>query len=92
MYWREDEEGDVEYHPPQDVFDLLFRIRGESLDIDHAWPLARALQEILPAAVCQRIGVHGVRLPESGNGWYRPEDTAEALVHLSRRTRMVLMG
>ncbi len=89
MFWREDDTGAVEYRAPDDVFDLLFRLRGERLDIDHAWALYRALAEHLDTALCGRIGVHGVRLAGSGNGWIRPQGR-DAAVPLSKRSRLVI--
>ncbi len=89
MFWQEDEREEGEYVVPDDVFDLLFRLRGREVDIDHAYPLAEALRALLPAAVCTRIGVHGIGLASSGNGWIRPED-ADAVLPLSRRSRLVI--
>ena len=89
MYWNEGEAQATEYPVPKDVFDLLFRLRGTSLDIDHAGALARALRELLPSPVCERIGVHGVRLAVSGNGWQRPQQP-DAELPLSRRARLVI--
>lgn len=89
MHWREDDKPESSYRVPEDVFDLMFRVRGVSLDIDHAWALASALRMVLPAEVCQRVGVHGVRLAESGNGWTRPQQQ-DAEIPLSRRSRMVI--
>ncbi len=89
MFWQEDEREEGEYVVPDDVFDLLFRLRGREVEIDHAYDLAEALRALLPAAVCARIGVHGIGLASSGNGWIRPED-ADAVLPLSRRSRLVI--
>lgn len=89
MFWREEEDSEAEYRVPEDVFDLVFRLRGSKLDIDHAWALARALEQVLPADTCARIGVHGVRLAGSGNGWNRPQEI-DAEIPLSRRARLVI--
>ncbi len=89
MFWREDDEKEDEFRVPDDVFDLVFRLQGGRLDIDHAWVLSEALKQVLPADTCARIGVHGVRLPESGNGWNRPE-ALDAQIPLSRRTRLII--
>lgn len=89
MFWREDDIGQAEYKAPDDVFDLLFRLRGERLDIDHAWALYQALSEHLDASLCGRIGVHGVRLAGSGNGWLRPQGL-DAAMPLSKRSRLVI--
>ncbi len=89
MFWRDDRDKSQEYRVPDDIFDLIFRLRGTRLDIDHAYALAQALREHLEPDTCERIGVHGVRLPGSGNGWYPPQDSAAELP-LSRRARLVI--
>ena len=89
MFWRDDDRERDEYRAPDDVFDLLFRLRGERLDIDHAWALHRALGEHLGAALRDRIGVHGVRLAGSGNGWIRPQGR-DAALPLSKRARLII--
>ncbi len=87
MFWREEDDVENEFRVPEDVFDLLFRLRGSSLDIDHAWALAATLQRRLGEELCTRIGVHGVRLADSGNGWIRPQQP-DAALPLSRRSRL----
>ena len=89
LYWRENDESNREYQVPEEIFDLLFALEGERLDIDHAFALAAALQSRLDADVCARIGVHGVQLAGSGNGWNRP-DYPGADIPLSRRARLII--
>lgn len=89
MFWNEDSKAEEAYQVPDDIFDLVFRLRGSSLDIDHAFALSEALQRHLGADTCSRIGVHGVHLPGSGNGWNRPEQI-DAQLPLSRRARLVI--
>ncbi len=89
MFWHEESDDEQEYRVPDDVFDLLFRLRGKSLDIDHAYALSQALQQHLGPDTCARIGVHGIRLAGSGNGWNRPEEI-DAELPLSRRARLVI--
>lgn len=89
MFWREDKKEEDEYRVPDDVFDLLFKLRGKSLDIDHAHALSEALQQHVNADVCARIGVHGIHLADSGNGWNRPEES-DAALPLSRRARLAI--
>lgn len=86
MFWQQDNQAEEKYRVAEDVFDLLFRIRGNNLDIDHAHVLAQALQQHLSNATCDKIGVHGVRLAQSGNGWTRPS----ASLPLSRRARLAI--
>ncbi len=89
MFWHENESAEAEYRVPDDVVDLIFRLRGENLDIDHAYALAEALREHLSPETCSRIGVHGIRLAGSGNGWNRPEQP-DAELPLSRRARLII--
>ncbi|MDH3220137.1 MAG: type I-MYXAN CRISPR-associated protein Cas6/Cmx6 [Gammaproteobacteria bacterium] len=89
MFWREDKDSSDEYRVPDDVFDLVFKLRGESLDIDHAFALSEALRACLSEDVCARIGVHGIRMADSGNGWNRPEGV-DAKLPLSKRARLAI--
>lgn len=89
MFWNQEEETQAAYQVPDDVFDLVFRLRGTSLDIDHAFALSTALQAHLSDDLCARIGVHGVRMAGSGNGWNRPEQS-DAALPLSRRARLAI--
>ena len=89
MFWNQEEETQAAYQVPGDVFDLVFRLRGTSLDIDHAFALSTALQAHLSDDLCARIGVHGVRMAGSGNGWNRPEQS-DAALPLSRRARLAI--
>lgn len=89
MFWREDKPADDLYRVPDDVIDLVFKIRGRRLDIDHAHALAEALQRHLNEDACARIGVHGIWLAGSGNGWNRPEQI-DAELPLSRRARLII--
>jgi CRISPR-associated protein Cas6 len=89
LYWREADGPKAEFKVPDEVFDLVFAVRGQRLDIDHAFALAEALRAHLDAATCARIGVHGVHLAGSGNGWNRPEHS-DADIPLSRRARLAI--
>jgi CRISPR-associated protein Cas6 len=89
MFWNQEEENQAQYQVPDDVFDLVFKLRGTSLDIDHAFALSVALQAHLTDQTCSKIGVHGVRMAGSGNGWNRPEQS-DAELPLSRRARLVI--
>jgi CRISPR-associated protein Cas6 len=87
MFWREDKRPEQAFRVPDDVCDLVFRLSGKRIDVDHAHALAEALREHLDDDTCARIGVHGVRMASSGNGWNRPEG-AGAELPLSRRARL----
>ena len=89
MFWRENDSTEAVYRVPDDIVDLVFRLRGQNLDIDHAYALAQALREHLRPEICDSIGVHGIRLAESGNGWNRPQQP-DAELPLSRRARLII--
>jgi len=89
MFWRDDKLPEQPFQVPDDVFDLVFRLSGKSIDIDHAHALAEALRELLGEDTCSRIGVHGIGLASSGNGWNRPEEI-DAELPLSQRARLVI--
>jgi len=89
MYWREDDDSKPEFEVPAEVYDLVFSLRGSQLRIDHAHALAEALRGRLKLETCQRIGVHGVHMAGSGNGWNRPEQS-DAELPLSKRTRLAI--
>lgn len=89
MYWHEDSDPNEPYQVPDDVFDVAFRLAGSLLAVDHAQPLAHAVCAKLAAHTHSQIGIHQVRVAESGNGWQRPS-TGEERLHLSRRTKLVV--
>jgi len=89
MYWQESKDNE-RYVVPDDVVDVVYSIRCRSLPVDHAYALSQAIQAALPwLAGEERAGVHTIHVAESGNGWMRPDDP-NALLHLSRRTKLVL--
>lgn len=91
MFWNEDREEDKGYKVPDDVVDLSFAISCKCLPLDHAYALSTALQATLPWIADEEMaGIHLIHGAESGNGWYRPQDSGDAVIHLSRRTRMTL--
>lgn len=88
MYWTEDD--DDKQKVDDKVVELVCSIRCRSLPVDHVWALSDALLQQLPwLADGQGAGVLPINIPESGNGWMRPEG-ADELLHLSRRTKLVL--
>ncbi len=88
MFWQQ-EETPAQYRVPDDIFDLVFKLRGTRLDVDHAFALSTALQVYFSKALCTRVGVHGVRMAASGNGWNLPAQS-EAAQPLSRRARLAI--
>ena len=91
MFWSEDDNAVAEFSVPDDIVDLAFKVSCRVLPMDHAYELSQRLHEALPwFGEEQGAGVHLIHGAASGNGWYRPEETAGALLHLSRRARLRL--
>lgn len=89
MHWVS-EENDEETPIPGEVVDLAFSLRCHALAVDHAYDLFRAIVHHLPWLEQEsRAGIHPLHVAESAHGWQRPE-AADALLHLSRRTKLVL--
>ena len=89
MYWHEEKDTNEAYQAPDDVFDVVFKLTGVRLAVDHAQSLSRAVCAKLATPIHSQIGIHQVRVAESGNGWERPNSAEEMLV-LSHRTKLVL--
>jgi CRISPR-associated protein Cas6 len=88
MYWQENTKSDSHPTVSDDVLDVAYLIRCQTLPVDHAWALSKAVQQVLPWIKSEAgAGVHTIHVAESGNGWMRPEG-AGALLHLSRRTKL----
>ncbi|MBZ0071064.1 MAG: type I-MYXAN CRISPR-associated protein Cas6/Cmx6 [Gammaproteobacteria bacterium] len=91
MFWQEEKETIPAFVVPDDIVDLSFALGCKCLPMDHAYALSEALQRALPwLAEEADVGLHLIHGAESGNGWYRPEETEDAIIYLSRRTRMSL--
>lgn len=90
MYWHEEEDVTKPFVPPDDVVDLSFDIQCRTLPVDHAYALSQAIQKELPWFADETLsGLHVIHGAETGNGWERPQGP-DALLHLSRRTKLVL--
>ena len=90
MYWQE-ETVSKETRPAGESVDLAYRVSCRMLPVDHAYALSEAVCDVLPWLREEReAGIHTIFGPGSQNGWYRPEETEDAILHLSRRTRMTL--
>ena len=89
MFWQE--EVDEEHFVASGaVLDLLFKMKCNTLPVDHAWSLSEAIREELPwFGEEPQAGLHLIHGADSGNGWERPQG-GEDLLYLSRRTRLVL--
>ncbi len=89
MHWEELSPAE-QYTVPDTVVDAVFSISCHTLPVDHAYALSQAIQRALPwFADDADAGLHLVHGAESGNGWLRP-DAPQALLHLSRRTKLAL--
>ncbi|HSW53424.1 MAG TPA: type I-MYXAN CRISPR-associated protein Cas6/Cmx6 [Sulfuricaulis sp.] len=89
MFWQEAKENE-HYVVPDDIVDVVFSIQCRCLPVDHSYSLSQAIAAALPwFADEEHAGLHTIHVAESGNGWMRPDDP-KALLHLSRRTRLML--
>ena len=90
MFWSE-EKGKEEFKVPDDVVDLVFKLDCKMLPLEHAHALSQAIQSVLHWIESEELaGIHQIHVAESGNGWMRPEDPTNEVLHLSRRTRLSL--
>lgn len=90
MFWSE-EKTKKQFQVPDDVVDLVFKLDSKMLPLEHAYALFEAVQSVLNwIKTEEQAGIHQIHVAESGNGWMRPEDPTNEVLHLSRRTRMSL--
>jgi CRISPR-associated protein Cas6 len=89
MYWEErDKEETVSW--PDDVVDLVYPIACHTLPVDHSYSLGRAVVQVLSWLPDEEgSGVHPIQVAISAHGWERPAG-ADDLLHLSKRTRLVI--
>jgi CRISPR-associated protein Cas6 len=91
MFWEDKKDENTPYVVPDDVVDMLYNITCRCLPLDHAFSLSTAVRERLQwIDEEEQAGIHLIHGAESGNGWIRPEDSDDQLLHLSRRSRMTL--
>ncbi|GMQ83736.1 MAG: hypothetical protein BMS9Abin06_0475 [Gammaproteobacteria bacterium] len=91
MFWEEDKDENTSYIVPDDVVDLVYNISCKCLPLDHAYAFSSAVRTALAWIDDEpQAGIHLIHGAESGNGWMRPEDPANELLHLSKRSRMTL--
>ena len=89
-YWHDDADDGTASKAPETVVDLVFRMQCRALPVDHAHLLSRAIIDALPWFEQELdVGLHVIHGADSGNGWNRPEGSAE-LMYLTRRTRLEL--
>ncbi|MGB7931248.1 MAG: type I-MYXAN CRISPR-associated protein Cas6/Cmx6 [Gammaproteobacteria bacterium] len=89
MYWEErDNKKTVSW--PDDVVDLVYPIACHTLPVDHSYALGQAVVQVLSWLPEEEgSGVHPIQVAISAHGWERPAG-ADDLLHLSKRTRLVL--
>jgi CRISPR-associated protein Cas6 len=91
MFWEQEKDENAPYVVSDEVVDLVYQISCRCLPLDHAYGFSTAVRAALPWIDDEaRAGIHLIHGAESGNGWMRPEDGSDALLHLSRRSRMTL--
>ncbi|MFQ5645004.1 MAG: type I-MYXAN CRISPR-associated protein Cas6/Cmx6 [Thiogranum sp.] len=91
MFWEEEKDENSPYTVPDDVVDLVYSINCKCLPLDHAYTFSSAIRTALPWMDDEpQAGIHLIHGAESGNGWMRPEDPANEMLYLSRRSRMTL--
>lgn len=90
MYWQEQTE-DTAANQPENMVDILFSLHGSTVPLDHAWDLSQQIQVFLPWLTQeQQAGIHLIHVAESGNGWFRPDNHESDILHLSKRTKLIL--
>ncbi len=73
------------------IVDVVFRLPGGRLPIDHAYALFTAISEALPWFESEAAArLHQVYTAATGSGWMRPEASPGDELHLSRRTKLRL--
>jgi CRISPR-associated protein Cas6 len=89
MYWEErNEEKTVSW--PDDMVDLVYPIACQYLPVDHGYALGQAIVQVLSWLPDEDgSGVHPIQVAISAHGWERPAG-ADDLLHLSKRTRLVI--
>jgi CRISPR-associated protein Cas6 len=91
MFWEKEKNENTPYVVPDDVVDLIYNIKCRSLPLDHAHSFSQAVIEHLEWIPDEaQAGIHLIHGAESGNGWMRPDDAENQLLHLSHRARMML--
>lgn len=76
--------------PTANVIDLGFSIQCRQLPVDHLYALSNALQQALPDLREDGIGIHGIHIAGSQNGWERPDPALGQYLLPSRRTRLMI--
>ncbi|MBL7002437.1 MAG: type I-MYXAN CRISPR-associated protein Cas6/Cmx6 [Gammaproteobacteria bacterium] len=89
MYWQEKTEDSVGYKVPEDVIDVVFKIRCKMVPIDHAQVLSDEVIRVLPWMLDENCAIHLIHVADSAHGWECPKGEGES-IHTSRRTKFKL--
>ncbi|EGV31417.1 CRISPR-associated protein, Cas6-related [Thiorhodococcus drewsii AZ1] len=90
MFWNEDESPEQD-STTDDALDILFSIDCRSIPVDHAYLLEQAVRGLVPwIAEEPGMAIHSIHVAGSQNGWERPEHGRDALLMLSRRTKLTI--
>lgn len=90
MYWDETK-SDKSFSGSTSIVDVVFRIHCARLPADHAHDLRQAIADKLPWFEEEAAaGIHSIHGAQSGNGWLRPTQEDGGILHLSKRTRLIL--
>ena len=90
MYWEEKTEDSVAYKVPEDIIDVVFKIKCKTIPIHHGQYLAQEILKHLPwMAEEEGASIHQVHVAESANGWIRPTGEKDVM-NVSHRTKMTL--
>ena len=90
MFWQEKPK-DKSFEASNDVVDLCFKLECKTLPLDHAWALSSVLNDVAPwLRNTKHSAIHLIHGAESGNGWIRPDNPENEVLHLSHRTRFTL--
>lgn len=88
--WQEASDNDA-FVVSDEVVDLSFRTDCRALPVDHAYALSEQICRLLPWIPDEALAaVHPIHVAASGNGWNRPQESPEALLQISKRTRFYL--
>ena len=90
LYWQDESDNPAAYTVPDTIVDIYYKLKCRSLPVDHIQSLSDAIHKSLPWVKDEdKVSIPAIHVAESANGWVRPEN-ANALLYLSRRTRMSL--
>ncbi len=88
MFWQEDE-AEKDFPVSDAVVDVVFRLEGKRIPVDHAYALAQAIRTQAPwLGGYSEVGIHSIHVAASQNGWERPAHAPDQYLILSRRTKL----